>query len=88
MKKRKFFKNEKSKFSLKKKEIFYSKMAEENPSEKMNITNRKVESNDENAINVLKENHTNNSMEQMLKENLSCEIFHFILNVFYSPHII
>ena len=54
----------------------------------MNITNRKVESNDENAINVLKENHTNNSMEQMLKENLSCEIFHFILNVFYSPHII
>jgi hypothetical protein len=28
------------------------------------------------------------SMEQMLKENLSCEMFHFILNVFYSPRLI
>ena len=31
---------------------------------------------------------TNNSLEQMLKENLSCEMFHFVLNVFYSPHLV
>jgi hypothetical protein len=28
------------------------------------------------------------SMEQILKDNLSCEMFHFHLNVFYSPHFI
>ena len=27
-------------------------------------------------------------LEQILMENLSCEMFHFILNVFYSPHLI
>ena len=28
------------------------------------------------------------SMEQLLKDKLSCEMFHFHLNVFYSPHFI
>ena len=27
-------------------------------------------------------------LEQILMENLSCEMFHFILNVFYSPHLV
>ena len=71
-------------------------MAKENLSEQMNITESKVGSNEtqlnekfnDDATNVLKAKYTNNSMEQILKENLSCEMFHFVLNVFYSPHII
>ena len=29
----------------------------------------------------------NDKLELMLKENLSCEMFHFILNVFYAPRV-
>ncbi len=39
-------------------------------------------------INRNDENNNGQKMEQMLKENLSCEMFHFVLNLFYSPHLI
>ena len=29
---------------------------------------------------------TSNKIEKILMDNLSCEMYHFILNVFYSPH--
>ena len=63
-----------------------------------NTTETKVEINDTQLneslnddaveVRILKEKLTNTSLEQMLKENLSCEMFHFVLNVFSSPHII
>ena len=37
---------------------------------------------------VIKSKETKYSLEQMLKDNLSCEMFHFVLNVFYSPHLV
>jgi hypothetical protein len=38
-------------------------------------------------INKNDENNNDKKMELMLKENLSCEMFHFVLNFFYTPRL-
>jgi len=52
----------------------------------MSLPNEDNQSNKESIIKETKSIENKNGMEQMLKENLSCEMYHFVLNVFYSPH--
>ncbi len=58
--------------------------------EESEINSAKVVSLDENskAKHDVIETKQNNSLELMLKENLSCEMFHFILNIYYSSHLL
>jgi hypothetical protein len=61
--------------------------------EKGEINSTKVVSLDENskannAKHDVIEKKQDNSIELILKENLSCEMYHFILNVYYSSHLL
>jgi len=62
-------------------------MAEENEIDKANKETLSESLEVEN-VNETDENKNENRLELMLKENLSCEMFHFALNIFYSPHLV
>jgi hypothetical protein len=52
-----------------------------------NQLNKKSIIKEKSHLKETKSTQNGSNMEQMLKENLSCEMYHFILNVFYSPHL-
>ena len=62
------------------------KLKGENLIGKSNFEETDEKENKFDKISIPKVKESNINMEQMLKDNLSCEMFHFVLNVFYSPH--